>query len=297
MRSVRRRARSSSALATCGHSAIDSLSTGTASIAELLAATRPPLAGTVDQLNRLAPLLDQNKALVETALQKAPNNYRKLVRLGAYGAFILLQYKHVAPWFGVGFRLNRLDVLVVLTAACAWFVTNYSILIVGVRLRYGVAWGQVFNRTFGYEALSTGALLVLAPLLVGAPSPWVMLFLLVPLFAVSQMGKLSIEQHQQSRVDPLTGLMNRRALTVEVDELIARGGRRGFPAADRRLALLLLDLDRFKHVNDALGHAVGDQLLAEVAHRLVTTAARTTGRSAWRRRLADHLVVRSIRDR
>jgi diguanylate cyclase (GGDEF)-like protein len=185
----------------------------------------------------------------------------------------------VAPWFGVGFRLNRLDVLVVLTAACAWFVTNYSILIVGVRLRYGVAWGQVFNRTFGYEALSTGALLVLAPLLVGGPSPWVMLFLLVPLFAVSQMGKLSIEQHQQSRVDPLTGLMNRRALTVEVDELIARGGRWGSPPADRRLALLLLDLDRFKHVNDALGHAVGDQLLAEVARRLVTTAARTTART------------------
>jgi phospholipid/cholesterol/gamma-HCH transport system substrate-binding protein len=67
--------------------AIDSLSTGTASIADLLAAARPPLSGTIDQLNRLAPLLDQNKALVDTALQKAPNNYRKLIRLGAYGAW------------------------------------------------------------------------------------------------------------------------------------------------------------------------------------------------------------------
>jgi phospholipid/cholesterol/gamma-HCH transport system substrate-binding protein len=67
--------------------AIDSLSTGTASIADLLNNARPPLAGTVDQLNRLAPLLNQNKVLLETALQKAPNNYRKLVRLGAYGAW------------------------------------------------------------------------------------------------------------------------------------------------------------------------------------------------------------------
>jgi phospholipid/cholesterol/gamma-HCH transport system substrate-binding protein len=67
--------------------AIDSLSNGTASIADLLGAARSPLAGTVDQLNRLAPLLDKNKALLETALQKAPNNYRKLVRLGAYGAW------------------------------------------------------------------------------------------------------------------------------------------------------------------------------------------------------------------
>jgi phospholipid/cholesterol/gamma-HCH transport system substrate-binding protein len=67
--------------------AIDSLSTGTASIADLLSAARPPLAGTVDQLNRLAPLLDKDKDLMEAALQRAPENYRKLVRLGAYGGF------------------------------------------------------------------------------------------------------------------------------------------------------------------------------------------------------------------
>jgi phospholipid/cholesterol/gamma-HCH transport system substrate-binding protein len=67
--------------------AIDSLSTGTASIAELLTAARPPLAGTIAQLNRLAPLLDEHKVLLDTALQKAPDNYRKLVRLGAYGAW------------------------------------------------------------------------------------------------------------------------------------------------------------------------------------------------------------------
>jgi phospholipid/cholesterol/gamma-HCH transport system substrate-binding protein len=68
--------------------AIASLDNGTASIADLLTNARPPLKGTVDQLNRLAPLLDQDKALLDTALQKAPENYRKLVRLGAYGSFI-----------------------------------------------------------------------------------------------------------------------------------------------------------------------------------------------------------------
>jgi phospholipid/cholesterol/gamma-HCH transport system substrate-binding protein len=68
--------------------AIDSLSSGTASIADLLSAARPPLAGTVGQLNRLAPLLDQNKDLLDVALQKAPDNYRKLVRLGAYGSWL-----------------------------------------------------------------------------------------------------------------------------------------------------------------------------------------------------------------
>ena len=68
--------------------AIEQLSTGTTSIADLLTDTRTPLAGTVDQLSRLAPLLDQDKERIDVALQKAPENYRKLVRIGAYGSFI-----------------------------------------------------------------------------------------------------------------------------------------------------------------------------------------------------------------
>jgi len=67
--------------------AIESLDNGTASLADLLGNARPPLAGTVDQLNRLAPLLDQHKDRLDTALVKAPENYRKLVRLGSYGSF------------------------------------------------------------------------------------------------------------------------------------------------------------------------------------------------------------------
>jgi phospholipid/cholesterol/gamma-HCH transport system substrate-binding protein len=68
--------------------AIDSLSNGTASLSDLLVSARPALAGTVNQLGRLAPALDQDKARLDAALQKAPRNYKKLVRLGAYGAWI-----------------------------------------------------------------------------------------------------------------------------------------------------------------------------------------------------------------
>lgn len=70
--------------------AIASLSSGTAALSDLLTEARPPLAGTVDQLNRLAPLLADDKDRLSAALERAPNNYRKLVRLGAYGSF--LQY-------------------------------------------------------------------------------------------------------------------------------------------------------------------------------------------------------------
>lgn len=69
-------------------SAIDALDRGTASLADLLSSARPPLSGTIAELNRLAPILDSDKDRLEAAIEKAPKNYRKLVRLGVAGATI-----------------------------------------------------------------------------------------------------------------------------------------------------------------------------------------------------------------
>ena len=63
--------------------------------------------------------------------------------------------------------------------------------------------------------------------------------------------------------DPLTGLPNRRMLRELLARELAQAGREG-----SRLALLLVDLDDFKQVNDTLGHSAGDELLLEVARRL-----------------------------
>lgn len=68
--------------------AIDALDNGTASIADLLSRANPPLAATVDELNRLAPNLDEGRGFLDGALQRAPGNYRKLARIGAYGSFV-----------------------------------------------------------------------------------------------------------------------------------------------------------------------------------------------------------------
>ena len=68
--------------------AITALDAGTASLTDLLNEARDPLAGTVDELARLTPLLNEDKELLDIALQKAPGNYRKLVRLGSYGSWI-----------------------------------------------------------------------------------------------------------------------------------------------------------------------------------------------------------------
>ncbi|WP_193047057.1 MCE family protein [Mycolicibacterium baixiangningiae] len=67
--------------------AIESLDNGTASLADLLGRARQPLAGTVDQLNELAPILDNDKPRIDATLQKLPEIYRKLARVGSYGAF------------------------------------------------------------------------------------------------------------------------------------------------------------------------------------------------------------------
>ncbi|HEX5803278.1 MAG TPA: diguanylate cyclase [Azospira sp.] len=63
--------------------------------------------------------------------------------------------------------------------------------------------------------------------------------------------------------DTLTRLPNRRLLTDRLDQAIRQASRRG-----NRIALLLLDLDGFKQINDRHGHAAGDRVLAEVAARL-----------------------------
>jgi diguanylate cyclase (GGDEF)-like protein len=67
--------------------------------------------------------------------------------------------------------------------------------------------------------------------------------------------------------DPLTGLLNRRGLESELARAAAR------PREDRQgLALVLIDLDDFKQVNDTRGHSVGDQVLAEVGRALAAAA-------------------------
>lgn len=68
--------------------AIEALDNGTASMAGLLTQARPPLAGTVDELSQVAPLLDGDKHRLDHALGRAPENFRKLVRTGSYGNFI-----------------------------------------------------------------------------------------------------------------------------------------------------------------------------------------------------------------
>jgi len=151
-------------------------------------------------------------------------------------------------------------------------------------------------------ALSVGSMALIGGMLVGGrismnvdlpafmlnPFSWVAAVLTVGSMSwlvLSQVGRLNDrymkllgEQHHQARHDSLTGLNNRMALESVLDQAIADALRENLG-----LAVFLLDLDRFKNINDSLGHNVGDHLLVEVADRLqacvrgADTVARLSG--------------------
>jgi len=98
-------------------------------------------------------------------------------------------------------------------------------------------------------------------------------FLLLYLLLFPIVGRASqtlrrhaAESRHQALHDDLTGVANRRWLVSELSHAVE-----GARADGGRFALLMFDLDRFKEVNDALGHGLGDMLLREVAARLQTT--------------------------
>jgi diguanylate cyclase (GGDEF)-like protein len=71
------------------------------------------------------------------------------------------------------------------------------------------------------------------------------------------------ETARLAKYDSLTGLSNRHRMKQLIDTTLT-----AFKAAKRNCALMMLDLDKFKHVNDTLGHAAGDELLKQVSDRL-----------------------------
>jgi diguanylate cyclase (GGDEF)-like protein len=80
---------------------------------------------------------------------------------------------------------------------------------------------------------------------------------------MARAGLTFRENIAQAVTDTLTGLPNRRLFQDRADQAINRARRQG-----ERAAVMIIDLDRFKEVNDTLGHHCGDLLLKEMAHRL-----------------------------
>jgi diguanylate cyclase (GGDEF)-like protein len=153
----------------------------------------------------------------------------------------------------------------VLLAAVAFFVVNAALVSTVIALAQRVSVFKYMARDLLLQASINGLMLGLAPIVVLAADfalPAVVL-LFLPIFAVHRGGREAIAKEHQALHDALTGLPNRELFRDRIDQAI-RIGRRDVDSA----AVMIMDLDHFKEINDTLGHHMGDLLLEEVARRL-----------------------------
>jgi diguanylate cyclase (GGDEF)-like protein len=180
-------------------------------------------------------------------------------------AYAVLALVDQAPTPQHALSITGSDLPATAVAAAVYFVVNDGLVALAIALKERISWREAVLDDFSYQAVTTGALLALSPLVVVAMERSVFLIplLLLPLFAVYATASVSVEKEHQALHDALTGLPNRKLLLQRAREALEEARRSGEP-----FGLCLLDLDRFKEVNDTLGHHVGDQLLQLVGRRL-----------------------------
>jgi diguanylate cyclase (GGDEF)-like protein len=118
-----------------------------------------------------------------------------------------------------------------------------------------------------YAGIVATAAILLSDHDVLTSDPLVLSLLLVAMVSVHTVSTVlrdsDVEHRGAAILDPLTGLLNRAALTNRTAEIEHQSRLTGEP-----VAVVLLDLDHFKRVNDTRGHATGDTVLREIAYRL-----------------------------
>ncbi len=170
---------------------------------------------------------------------------------------------------------SHLDVPGDLPAAMAAGVTFFAVncLLVGVvtALARREAVRQQVVAAFRLQAVISGVLLGLAPVVatIAATTLWLLPLLLSPIVAVHQSALMAARREREALHDTLTGLPNRSFFRLRTVQAMEEASRLG-----EQVAVMLVDLDHFKDINDTLGHHVGDALLVQVAERL-QTALRT----------------------
>jgi Diguanylate cyclase, GGDEF domain len=183
--------------------------------------------------------------------------------LVAAAMVLALVVGHQAP---LGSKFSLEDLLAVGAAAGAFFLVNLLLVTRATTYYEGTPILTALRSDLIFS-LSVGAvLLCFAPAVVTVLdfSPALFPLLFMPLLAVYSAGRQAVRmakaEHQASH-DSLTELPNRRWFREEVARALAEPGA-------KRAAILLVDLNRFKEVNDTLGHHHGDLVLRQVGPRL-----------------------------
>ena len=175
--------------------------------------------------------------------------------------------------------IGTMQLVGVLVAGAVFFAFNTGAVAVAISLSSGTRLKDSLAGDLIRQSATESVLIGLAPLAVVAlESNLVLLPLIVlPLLAVQRAARQAQISEHLAMHDALTGLPNRSRFYQRIEQGIAAAD------ADTRIALLLIDLDRFKEINDTLGHHYGDEVLKQVGLRLQqrvalgTTVARLGG--------------------
>ena len=157
------------------------------------------------------------------------------------------------------------DLVGALAAATAFFFINAILVARAVALAYGARFWHYLRTDLAMQTSTVGILLGLGPIVVITAdfSLAALPLLALPLVALHRAGRRAVDHQHDALHDSLTGLPNRTLLNDRLDQALILGRREG-----STVAVMLLDLDGFKEINDTLGHHEGDQILVRVAERL-----------------------------
>ena len=197
-------------------------------------------------------------------LQRLLFNNAQLILSGAVtrAVFCLLAGRGFA---GDNAAVSVHDVLPALAAGAVFFLVNNGLTGIVVALALDKPILPHLRDDVRFQLSTSGVLLAFAPVVVVATNFSLLLLplMMLPIAAVHRSAKLAAERERQALHDGLTGLPNRLLLSDRTGRALETAGRTGVLTA-----VLLIDLDHFKEINDTLGHYVGDQLIRAVGDRL-----------------------------
>jgi diguanylate cyclase (GGDEF)-like protein len=181
--------------------------------------------------------------------------------LSTLAAWLVVEWLSVRPGIHLQHPFASGQVPGMLLGAVVFFLVNSGIVGSAVALYQGASLRAYFRNNASFAVITGGIILLVAPIVLAAASYSVAIvpLCLAPVVAMYNSISQSARSEHLARHDSLTGLPNRMAFQDAAAAATDDSRHAG--------CVLLLDLDRFKEVNDTLGHRYGDMLLVQVAER------------------------------